>query len=79
MGLASCSLERGWRLLRRLVELPERGRDERLQASQPGKKEQDARGRLCAWDGGFRDEGGGFAVVFVRAIAGTAKEKEKEI
>ena len=28
-----------WRLLRRLVELPERGWDERLQASQPGKKE----------------------------------------
>jgi len=38
----------------------------------------DARGRLGAWDGGFHDEGGGFAVVFVRAIAGTAKEKEKE-
>jgi len=38
----------------------------------------DARGRLCAWDGGFRDERGGFAVVFVRAITGNAKEKGKE-
>ena len=37
-----------------------------------------ARGGLCTWDGGFRDEGGGFAVVFVQAIAGTAKEKGKE-
>jgi len=39
MGKASCSLEWGWRLLRRLVELPEQGWGERLQASQPGKRE----------------------------------------
>jgi len=32
-------LEWEWRLLRRLVELPEQGWDERLQASQPGKRE----------------------------------------
>ena len=39
MGIVSCSLERGWRVLRRLVELPEQGWGERLQASQPGKRE----------------------------------------
>ena len=38
-GRVPGSLVWEWRLLRRLVELPERGRDERLQASQPGKKE----------------------------------------
>jgi len=37
----------------------------------------DARGGLCAWGGGFRNGGGGFTVVFVRAIAGTAKGKRK--
>jgi len=37
-----------------------------------------ARDGLCTCDGGFRDEGGGFAVIFVRTIAGTAKEKGKE-
>jgi len=39
MGKASCRLEWGWRLLWRLVELPEQGWGERLQASQPGKRE----------------------------------------
>jgi len=39
MGRVSCSLEWEWRLLRQLVELPEQGWDERLQASQPGKRE----------------------------------------
>ena len=38
MGRAFCNLEWGWRLLRRLVELPEQGGGERLQASQPGKR-----------------------------------------
>ena len=32
---------------------------------------------LCACDGGFCDEGGGFAVIFVRTIVGTAKKKNK--
>ena len=39
MGRAFCNLEWGWRLLRRLVELPEQGGGERLQASQPRKRE----------------------------------------
>ena len=33
---------------------------------------------LRAWGGGFRDEEGGFAVDFVWAIAGTAKERERD-
>ena len=33
---------------------------------------------LCAWEEGFRDEGGGFGVIFERVIVEAAKEEEKE-
>ena len=36
------------------------------------------RGGSCACEEGFRDEGGGFGVIFVRAIVAAAKEEEKE-
>ena len=36
------------------------------------------RGGSCACEGGFRDEGGGFGVIFVRVIVAAAKEEEKE-
>ena len=38
MGIASCSLGKEWRHLRRWAELPEQGWGERLQASQPGRR-----------------------------------------
>jgi len=33
---------------------------------------------LCAGEEGFRDEGGGFGVIFERVIAEAVEEKEKE-
>ena len=36
------------------------------------------RGGWCACEEGFRDEGGGFEVIFVRVIVAAAKEEEKE-
>ena len=36
------------------------------------------RGGSCACEEGFRDEGGGFGVIFVRVIVAAAKEEEKE-
>jgi len=37
-----------------------------------------ARGGSCACEEGFRDEGGGFGVIFERVIAEAAKEEEKK-
>ena len=36
------------------------------------------RGRSCACEGGFRDEGGGFRVIFERVMVAAAKKEEKE-